>query len=234
MRQQVGYPFTGPAGGFTGTTIGAMTGQFFNNSTSTYVPDLALVSMTVNGLNGFSITVTENRGGSVGTATGTANFANADSFGRVATNLSNPIVPVFYMINQNEAFAVGEIVGNPFFGIFQPQSAGPFSASTIGGNFEGATLAPSTSAERDVAAQVMLDGVQSIAGTEDESASSANATQGLSGTYTVNSTVAGSGTVTLTAPGPLTGSFYIVSPTQFIMVTTTAGDSDPVLMVFGN
>jgi len=40
--------------------------------------------------------------------------------------------------------------------------------------------------------------------------------------------------VALTAPAPLTGSFFIVSPTQFIMVTTTAGDTNPVLLVFGN
>ena len=43
---------------------------------------------------------------------------NADLFGRVATDLSDPIAPVFYMINQNQAFCVGEINNNPFFGIF--------------------------------------------------------------------------------------------------------------------
>jgi hypothetical protein len=234
MERQVGYPFTGPAGGFTGTSIGALTGQFLNTS-SIYVPDLAVVSMTASGLNGFSMTVTENRAGSVATSTGTANFVNADSFGRVATNLINPIVPVFYMINQNEAFAVGEIVGNPFFGVFQPQSTGPFSASTIRANFQVGTAEPSTSAVQDVAASVVLDGVQNITGTEDQSTSSANTTQALSGTYTVsNSIVAGSGSVTLTAPTPLTGSFFIVSPTQFVMVTTTVGDTNPVLLVFGN
>jgi hypothetical protein len=233
MYQQGGYPFTGPAGGFTATTIGALTGQYFNGSI--YVPDLAVVSMTVSGLNGFSMTVTENRAGSVATSTGTANFVNADSLGRVATNLISPIIPVFYMINQNEAFAVGEIVGNPFFGIFQPQSTGPFSASTIGGNFQAGTVDPSTSAVRDVAASVGLDGLQNVAGAEDQSTSSANATQALSGTYVVNnSTVAGGGSLTLTAPVPLTGAFFIVSPTQFIMVTTTAGDINPVLLVFGD
>jgi hypothetical protein len=233
LMQQVGYPFTGPAGGFTATSIGGLAGQFLSGST--YVPDIAVVSLTATGQNSFTMSLTENRAGTSATFAGTANFTNADLFGRVATNLITPIAPVFYMINQNEAFCVGEINNNPFFGIFEPQSTGTFSASTIKGTFQAGTSAPSTSAVRDLSAVVTLDGVQAINGTQDQSTSSANtAAQTVTGTYSITSAILGSGTGALTSPAPLTGSFYVISPTQFVMVTTTAGDANPVLIIFGN
>jgi len=139
------------------------------------------------------------------------------------------------MINQNQAFAIGEINDNPFFGMFGPQSTGPFSASTIKGTFIEGTSIPATSALRDVSGTLVLDGIQAISGTQDQSTSSANsAAQPVTGAYTIASTSAGIGTIALTAPSTLTGAFFIVSPTQFVMVTTTAGDVDPVLIIVGN
>jgi hypothetical protein len=44
----------------------------------------------------------------------------------------------------------------------------------------------------------------------------------------------GTGTIALTAPAALNGTFFIVSPTQFVLVTTTSGDVNPVLMVIGD
>ena len=125
LIQQVGFPFSSPAGGFTGTSVGGLTGQFLSGST--YVPDMAIASLTATGLTSFSLSVIENRAGTVmifGSAN-TANFQNADMFGRVATDIASPIDPVFYMISQNQAFAIGEINNNPFFGVFQPQFGGP-------------------------------------------------------------------------------------------------------------
>ena len=83
LLQQVGFPFTGPAGGFTATSIGALTGQFLSGSA--YVPDIAVVSLTATGQNAFTMSYTANAAGTVGTFSGTANFQNADLFGRVAT-----------------------------------------------------------------------------------------------------------------------------------------------------
>jgi Putative Ig domain len=236
VLQQAGYPFTNPSGGFTtgATSIAGLTGQFLAAST-TYVPDVAIASLTTTGANSFTLSVTENQAGTAASATGTANFVNSDIFGRVATNVSFPIVPVFYMIDQNEAFCVGELLNEPFFGIFEPQAAGPFTASAIKGTFVEGTSEPATTAVRDVSGTITLDGTNAVSGTQDQSTSATNtAAQTVTGTYTITSSTAGSGTITLTAPSAFTGSFFAISPTQLVMVTTTSGDTNPVVVFLGN
>jgi large repetitive protein len=236
LIQQVGFPFSGPAGGFTGTSVGGLTGQFLSGST--YLPDVAIVSLTASGLNSFSLSIIENRAGTVmifSPNANTANFQNADMFGRVATDIASPIDPVFYMINQNQAFAVGEINNNPFFGIFQPQSGGPFTAAAIKGTFAEGTSFPANNAVRDISGVLTLDGTQAITGTQDQNTPSTNsAAQTVTGTYTITNATAGQGTISLTAPAVLTGSFFAVSPAHFVLLTTTNGDVDPVLIFVGH
>ncbi len=233
LMTQVGYPFNSPAGGFTATSVGGLAGQILSGTS--YLPDVAAASITATGQNVFTLLLTENQAGSVRNFSGTANFVNADVFGRVATNLITPIAPVFYMINQNQAFAIGEINNNPFFGMLGPQSTGPFNASTIRGTFIEGTSIPPTSAERDISGVLTLDGIQAISGTQDQSTAAANsAAQQVTGTYAILNASTGTGTTALTAPAALNGTFFIVSPTQFVLVTTTSGDVNPVLMVIGD
>lgn len=231
MIQQVGYPFTSPSGAFTATSVGGLNGQFLTGST--YIPDMAIVSLSATGLSGFSLSVVENQGGTVASLNGgAANFVNADSYGRVATNLLTPIDPVFYMINQNEAFVVGEILNNPFFGILQPQSGGPFTAANIKGSFVEGTSFPATNAVRDISGVLSLDGVNTVSGTQDQSTTAANTpAQTVSGTYTVSNASSGLGSITLSSPANFTGAFYMISPTQFVLLSTTTGDANPVLII---
>jgi hypothetical protein len=58
----------------------------------------------------------------------------------------------------------------------------------------------------------------------------------VTGTYVLSATGAtdGSGTVTLTSPRAFTGAFYMVSPTKVMMITTTTGDTNPVLVIIGH
>jgi hypothetical protein len=82
---------------------------------------------------------------------------------------------------------------------------------------------------------LVLDGIQTISGTQDQSTASANtAAQSVGGTYAITSTAAGIGGLTLTTPSALTGTLFIASPNEFVIVTTTAGDTDPVLIFAGN
>jgi hypothetical protein len=237
LFEQVGFPFSGPSSAFTATSVAGLSGQFLNPATKVYSPDVAIVQMTATGGNSFSMSVTENQAGSTGTFGSpiSANFVNADSFGRVATNLTVPFAPVFYMIDQDEAFCVGETNNNPLFGIFEPQSAGPFHASTIKGTLLEGTSRPTAPAVEDFSGVVAFDGVSSITGTQDTSTSSANFPgQTVTGTYTNIVPASGLGTLTLTRPSPLTGNFFIVSPTKFVLISTTPGDSNPVLTIVGN
>lgn len=233
LRQQVGFPFTtSPSGAFSGVSVGGLVGQFTTGTT--YVPDVAVVSIDATGGANFNLVVTENRAGTVTPFSGTGLFVQADSFGRVGTSgLNQEIDPVFYTINGNEAFCVGEVINNPFFGIFEPQAAGPFSAGTIKGTFVQGTAAPAIIGVPNLSGIVTLDGTSGVSGNEAEGTS---ASLSVLGTYALTTTgpTDGSGTLTLTSPAAFTGSLFIVSPTEVVMVSTTTGDANPVLIVFGH
>jgi Putative Ig domain len=231
LRQQTGYPFTGVSGALNGISVGALSGQYFSGSS--YVADDAVVSVAVTGTASFSLSAIENRGGTVTPISQTGTFINADQFGRVASQgLDNEIAPVFYTISANQSFCVGGVINNPFFGLLEPQSTGPFSAGTIKATLAEGTLAPSISTVPDLTGVLTFDGVSAVSGTEDTLAASA---LNVAGTYKLTSTGStdGSGTVTLTSPAAFTGAFYIVSPTKMLMVSTTSGDTNPVLIVIG-
>lgn len=233
-------PFTSVTAGtfFTAGSVGALTGQVLDTQTTpnTYLPDVAVAQLAGSGGSTFTMSVVENQAGTIATygSPFQALFDTLDTEGRVSTNLASPFGPVFYIINQNEALCIGQINNNPFFGIFQPQSTGPFTASTIKGTFAEGTLHPSTSAVEDFSGVVTLDGTSAVIGTQDTSTSSANiAAQTVTGTYSNISSSIGSGTLTLTSPAIFTGSFFVVSSTEIEMVSTTAGNLDPVLVILG-
>jgi hypothetical protein len=102
------------------------------------------------------------------------------------------------------------------------------------------TSGPAVSADRDFSGFLTFNGSVSpatIVGVQDESTSSANTSaETVTGTYVLSATGStdGSGTVTLTSPAASTGAFYIVSPTKLVMITTTAGDTNPVLVIIGH
>ncbi len=238
---QTGAPFTGIGGStFTATSVAGLTGQFLSGAT--YVPDLALVLLAGSGSATYTITVLDNRAGSITAYAPTgATFLNPDQFGRIDSGISSPISPILYIIGQNKAFCIGEIVGNPFFGILEPQSPTPFAitASDLNSAFEMGTSYPATSAVPDLSGTLTLANTSTTAGTingtQDQSTSSGNtAGQTVTGTYANLLSATGSGVVTLTAPTSFSGQFLAVSSTKIVLLTTTAGDSNPVLIYLGN
>jgi hypothetical protein len=244
MRAQIGAPFLGIAGStFTTTSVAGLSGGAIPSGGSAYLPFVAAVGLTSTGGGAFTMPLVANFGGAVGSALGVnavpGNFATGDQYGRVDTNLLSPIDPVFYVIGPNEAFCILENLNSAVLGIFEPQSAGPFTASTIAGAFPFGTSAPATSAVPDFSGAVVLASTSATAGTvtgkQDTSTSSANtAGQTVTGTYSITDQTEGSGTLTLTAPAAFTGQFFIVSPTKLAMISTTSGDANPVLIFLGN
>lgn len=234
LTKQSGYPFTGP-NGLNGVTVGSVVGQFLPNGASTYVPDVAVVSISGTGTGAFTMSLVDNQGGTV------QNFGSpisgtytVDSYGRVLMNVGPPFSPVLYLTGQNSALMVGMLQNDPTFGVFQPQSGGPFNASVLKGTFLQGTLTPSIDTVLDASGSVSLDGVSVIGGTEDVSTTSGNnSAQALKGTYSITSSSLGSGAITLTQPTAVTANFFAVSPTKVLVVTTTQGDSNPVVMVLG-
>jgi hypothetical protein len=101
------------------------------------------------------------------------------------------------------------------------------------------TVAPAVPADRNVSGFLTFNGAATpavLGGTQDESTTAANLTgETVTGTFALSSTgtTDGSGTVTLTSPANSTGAFYFITSTKAVIVTTTTGDTNPVLFVIG-
>jgi large repetitive protein len=251
LIQQVGYPFTTPSNTMAGTSVAGLSGNVIPQGDANYLPFVAVAQLTPNGGTGFTMPLVENIAGDVSTFLGgsavpvTTN--NNDTFGRFDTNVVSPISPVFYVIGPNEAFSILENTSAAVIGIFEPQSTGTansFSTSLVAGTLEEGTVAPDTSATTDFSGVETLTSTGTTTGTivatQDTSTSSANTPgQPVTGNVTLSATgtTDGSGTFTLTLPAPapmVSGQFYIVAPTKLVLISTTAGDANPVLIFLGN
>jgi hypothetical protein len=235
---QTGYPFNGGTGSaLTAVSVGGLTGQLLQGGT--YVPDLALVSLTGSSSASFSMSVTENVAGAVTIHPLAGSFTGSDQFGRLDSGVSTPVHPVFYLIKNNKAFCLGEILNSPFFGLLEPQSAGPFTASAVNGDFVLGTGAPATSPVPNISGTVTLANTSTTAGTingtQDQSTSGVNtAGQAVTGTYSGLNSSTGAGTIALTAPSNFSGDFLVISSTKIVVLSTTASDTHPILIYLGD
>ena len=164
---------------------------------------------------------------------------NPDAFGRLHSSIGTVFGLTFYVYNQNAAIAIGETNNNPFYGIFQPQTGAPFSVASLGkpGTLIEGTSGPTLNGDRDISGVITLDGTSVVGGTQDESTTAGNTSaENVTGTYLLTATGAanGSGTIALTAPSAAAAAFFIVSPTQAVLVTTTSGDTEPVVIILGH
>ena len=242
MKQQFGQPFF--TGAMSGTIAGGVSGTVLNGSN--FEPYVSVIQVApTTGLGSFNYSLADNTAGTVTNTNGTP-FAvtyTSDQFGRIDTSgfvVNGVFEPVFYLVSSQEAFVVGMLNGGPIAGHLDPQTPSSFSLATINGTLVEGTSGPAVSADRDFSGSLTFNGSVSpatIAGVQDESTSSANTSaKTVTGTYVLSATGAtdGSGTVTLTSPRAFTGAFYIVSPTKMVMITTTAGDTNPVLVIIGH
>ena len=238
MKLQIGQPFLGAVIG--GPMAGGASGSVLS---APYVGVFQIAPEATN----FDLLLADNTGGTVTGTDGTALSVTytSDQYGRVYTGLvvNNAFEPVLYMIDSQDAFVMGQLGSAPIFGELDAQSQPTsFTPTFIAQNtslVEG-TSAPAVSADQDFSGYLIFDGSvvpATVSGTQDESTSAANTSaETVTGTYVLSSTGAadGSGTVTLTSPAAFTGAFYFVTPTKMVMITTTAEDTNPVLVIIGH
>jgi Putative Ig domain len=238
MTLQTGQPFLGAVIG--GPMAGGVTGSVLSVP---YASVLQIVPAAIN----FNLLFTDNTGGTVTGTNGTPQSVTytSDQYGRVYTGLviNDAFEPVLYMIDSQDAFVMGQLGSAPIFGVLEAQSQpASFTTQFIEQNtslVEG-TSAPAVSADQNFSGYLTFDGAvtpATIVGVQDESTAAANTSaEAVTGTYVLSSTGAtdGSGTVTLTSPAAFTGAFYFVSPTKLVMITTTPGDANPVLVTVGH
>jgi hypothetical protein len=242
MRQQFGQPFQATALG--GNMAGGVSGEVLS------VPYVSVIQIAPQiGGTSLQLSLTDNEGGTITSTHGNpfSTSYSADQFGRVFTglNINSAFVPLLYLIDTKDAFVLGQLNGGPIFGEVDAQSTEPvggFTTQFITQNsslVEG-TVAPAAAATRDLSGFLTFDGSVTptvVSGMQDESTTALNTTgETVTGTYVLSTTgtTDGSGTLTLTSPAAFTGAFYFVTPTKLVMITTTAGDTDPVLIVVGH
>jgi putative Ig domain-containing protein len=238
MKQQFGQPFT--TGSMSGAMAGGTSGQFLSGSFLPYVSVIQIVPTT--GAGSFQFSLADNSAGTVTNTNGTPFSVTytSDQFGRVDTagfTVNSVFQPILYLVSTDEAFCVSMLSGGPIVGHFEPQTLTAFTPASIKGTLVQGTSAPAVSTDRDLSGFLTFDGVSAVTGTQDESTPSANTpSEAVTGTYALSATggTDGSGTVTLSAPAKFSGAFFILSPTQMVMITTTANDTNPVLLIIGH
>jgi Putative Ig domain len=239
MIRQIGQPFV-TSGVLSGTMVGGLSGQILSGGTISPEVQVVEISATSGSAN-FQMLQADNQAGAIINNTNGTAFPvpyTSDTLGRAESSSQlNLFKPVFYLINTNQAFCVNIVQNAPAFGSFAPQSAGPFTAETIKStSLIDGTSAPAVSADRDLSGFLSFDGISVVGGTQDQSTTSSNSSAAVTGTYVLNATgtADGSGTMTLSTPTGFTGYFFIVSPTNVVMITTTPLDTNPVLIIIGH
>jgi|HubBroStandDraft_6_1064221.scaffolds.fasta_scaffold01599_6 hypothetical protein len=214
---------------------GGLSGQVLSGGI--YLPDVSVVQISPQAGGSIQFLIEDNQAGNVTNwATPVTVTYTADSLGRVQTGLLSPFYPILYLVSSSEAFFVGTVIGGPTFGHFTAQSGSPYTAQVMANTFVEGTSAPAASADNDLSGFLTLSDTFGVTGTQDVSTTAGNTSaQTVTGTYALTDTGAtdGSGTMTFTAP-VFTGDFFIVTPSKIVMITTTAGDENPVLIIIGH
>jgi hypothetical protein len=209
---------------------GGLSGQFLSGGI--YLPEVAVIQISSQGPGNLQFLIEDNQAGNLSNFNSpfTKSY-NADSLGRVVPSLPTPYEPILYLVSSSEAFFVGTINGGPIFGHFEGQSGSPFTPQVMANTFVEGTSAPAVSSDPDISGFLTLSDTAGVTGTQDVSTATGNPTQNVMGTYALTSTglTDGSGVMTLTSP-VFTGDFFIITPSKIVMITTTPGDVNPVLI----
>ncbi len=217
-----------PGGGFTnaslsGPSIYEVSAVAPNGGSP--VADVVLGLVNADGNGNVTVSLDENRGGTIGQQQMQGTYSVASNGKVTFTNLGQT-PPILYLANANQAFVVGQD-NAVTSGILEPQSAPPpFTNLSVLGNYLGGTVTPVLSGLTDAVSFLFADGNQrngNLNGIQDTSGPNGTGTINLSATYQVDST--GRAVVTGTPEGIL----YLVSPKKVVFLPT---DTNPILSSF--
>lgn len=196
-------------------------------------PNENLGIVTASGNTSFSFSFDQNQDGTVlpgQTGSGTIAFTSSAN-GRFTATPSGGSALVGYMIAPNEAFVTGTS-NTADFGTFEAQAAGPFSQTSLSGQFFVGTLPVVSVANNSTTPPpplVMVSGVLSastpnVTGTLDgNSSGTLNSSEAITDTYTI----ASNGRVT-TGSGKYIG--YIVSSSKIYLMAASSKPNPTILV----
>jgi hypothetical protein len=196
------------------------------------LPVVQVGLITWDGAGNFTWTADQNDAGVMSTHSYTGTYSVAAN-GRATLSVNGLAhSPILYLTGQNQGFVMGTDAGATE-GLFFNQSGSPFDAASFAGEYLGGNWQPTmvnVSLEVDA---LTSDGIVNVTGTSDnyisiESPLFYPASNSVSGTYAVSSTGRG----TITQNGSVTGIFYVVSPTEVLMIPNV--DPDPKVITLSH
>jgi hypothetical protein len=177
-------------------------------------PDVTLGVATGNGAGNITVAYDEYKGQLLSPQSFTGTYAVTAASGRVALSASGTPT-VLYLLDTNEAFLLGGDA-SASSGLLEPQSGTTFSSSSFKGNYLGGSLPLDSPAAMNEVDLAVPDGNGNIALTYNNSGPKGLATnQSTSGTYSVGS----NGRTVVKAADGTTRIFYVVSPTEAVLLS---------------
>ncbi len=200
--------------------------------------DVVLGLFTSDGNGNYNVSLDENSGGTLTqqqTSQGTLSVASNGLVTFIGSDGKTKPLPVFYLVDKNEAFELGSILGSVggqdlsgSAGFMAPQSGAPFSNSSGIGAYWGGNYMPVTIDVSDSVSWVLADGNGNLNGTNVTSDSTGVGGGNFIGTYSIDAT----GRMTLTENGKVAAILYVISPTRVALLP--AAGSDPSVQVLGS
>jgi hypothetical protein len=150
------------------------------------------------------------------------------SNGRVALTVNGQSTPsILYLTGQNEGFLYAS--NNVITGEIMNQSGTSFTNASVSGNYAGGNWQALGTASLEVE-QLTADGAGNVTGTVDADTPLTQpfgpTSTSISGTYTVSS----NGRGTISQNSVTTGIFYVVSPTQILVIPNTVSNPTVVTL----
>jgi hypothetical protein len=199
---------------FTGVNVLELNGKAIQ--TALYIPDITLGLLTSDGNGNLTAVYDEYKGSLLAPQTYTATYAVDPATGRMPIT-SGGTRDIVYLVSNTKAFVLGADTSTSS-GLLEAQSAGPFTNTSLKGNYLGGTI---PWPDLNVVSLVAADGAGNVQFTSDTSGSSGLVSnQTVSGTYSVDT----HGRAILTVSGDTNPAiFYVVSPTRAVFLSGAGG-----------
>ena len=231
-----------PGGGFTNaaldsTSIFTFTGFDISHAQA----NVAIGQITANGSGTISsASIDQNADAAILTASSTGSYTVASS-GRGIVSITGLRQEVVYVVDTNKGFILEGTTTDPGndvgLGFFEAQTGAPFSNASLTGQFQFATIDPSTNFVTDISGIVTAGAVNPpFSGTTDSSDStpSLDPDHSFTAVYSTNVGSNGRAAITVTPSGqtPTPIILWIISPNKFVAVDGDASLTNTAVLIF--
>lgn len=186
----------------------------------------------------FTFSGNTNKGGTIGADNVSGSYSVASN-GRVTFSVAGAganNLPIIYLVSPNKGFVIFTDSGltNPHveFGLFEPQTGGPFTNASASGTYAFGTVWPSEINVGDDEG-VATFASPNVTGTSDSiSSGSSNPNNAFSGTFSIDST--GLGVIPANCSisgGTCQTIFFVISPTKAVVFDVKTTNTNPNLQV---